>query len=173
MQELLTQWMAVMPTRAAFTHNMPLLWPKHLQELLPEGARKIFEKQKIKHDRDIAILDRGFLDKMLQNDCEKRTLDELRALYTHAWLLVNSRCFFYDIPAPAADGRALRGKRKRKDRDDCMAMCPVLDCFNHSDEEDVCNVYRYYGNTVLMLVQCEVSYDKDGFSVKCLRDIGE
>ena len=129
-------------------------------------------KQKTKYDRDLAIAESRFFDEMRKIELERRTVDDLEALYTHAWLLVNSRCFFYDIAAPAANGKIAKGKKRRRDRDDCMALCPVLDCFNHSDEEDVCSVYQFYDYTVLMNPQCEVTYDKYGFSVKCLRDVG-
>lgn len=156
-------WMAVLPTVRDFQTSFPLLWPHSLQDRLPDAARKILEKQRSKYERDRSVAGDGFLSALEKNAALRADLDlsgndhdsrndeqtDLETLYTHAWLLVNSRCFFWDYPGSAthdAAGRSkqaqkrLQGtktKKKKPDRDDCMALCPVIDCFNHADREDV------------------------------------
>lgn len=43
--------------------------------------------------------------------------------YTHYWLVVNTRSFYFEPP----------GAKKVRARDDCMALCPFADYFNHAD----------------------------------------
>lgn len=43
--------------------------------------------------------------------------------YTHYWLVVNTRSFYFEPP----------GAKKVPARDDCMALCPFADYFNHAD----------------------------------------
>ena len=139
--------MNVLPTQTDFKYALPLLWSPALQSLLPEAAEKLFTKQKIKHDADLAAASMvaGFLHQLAAMTSSVRmTATELGLLYTHSWLLVNSRCFYWDYPS--GPGVAQKGKMKatkgpkrkpESDRNDCMAMCPVIDCFNHSGGEDV------------------------------------
>lgn len=43
--------------------------------------------------------------------------------YTHYWLVVNTRSFYFEPP----------GAKKVPARDDCMALCPFADYFNHAN----------------------------------------
>jgi hypothetical protein len=54
------------------------------------------------------------------------------AFFTYAWLIVNTRCFYWDYPNIPAS--RLPRKRQSLTADDCYAMCPFLDYFNHADE---------------------------------------
>ena len=53
-------------------------------------------------------------------------------LFSYTWTIVNTRCFYWDYP----DLPPLRLPKKRQSltADDCYAMCPFLDYFNHADE---------------------------------------
>ena len=44
--------------------------------------------------------------------------------YRYYWLLVNTRCFYYDIPL----------RLEPRDHEDKMILCPWLDYLNHADE---------------------------------------
>ncbi|KAI0913042.1 SET domain-containing protein [Ustulina deusta] len=107
-------WDAIVPS-AADLAGMPLTWPAELQALLPPHSRGLLAKQQAKFDRDWGHVATAF--------------PELRARgaeYQHAWLLVNSRTFYYV-------NAALR-RRRGTTKDDHMALQPVADLFNHGDE---------------------------------------
>ncbi len=46
--------------------------------------------------------------------------------YLYNWLIVNTRTFYHEIPG--------RKKKKKIAREDCMALVPFADYFNHADE---------------------------------------
>lgn len=57
-------------------------------------------------------------------------------LYMYYWLIVNTRCFYWDYPNGS---KAMRTPKRRKvakslPSDDCMALCPFADFFNHAAE---------------------------------------
>jgi hypothetical protein len=57
-----------------------------------------------------------------------------RHLFTYTWLIVNTRTFYWEYPdLPNAHPR-LPKKRPQLTSDDCYAMCPFMDYFNHSDK---------------------------------------
>ena len=112
---------------------MPIFWDLSLQSLLPPGAFSILQKQKEKITSDFAIVSSAFPD-----------ISYSQYLYT--WLLVSTRTFFFTSP---------RIKRKPLIRDDCLALIPLADLFNHSD------------------VGCDVSYSPSGYSITANQDIEE
>lgn len=82
----------------------------------------MLSKQRAKIQIDRKAL-RGYLDD-----------DTLKSdLYTYYWLVVNSRCFYWDYPT-ASKGRKPAKRRRKLPPDECMALCPVADYFNHADE---------------------------------------
>jgi len=94
----------------------------------------------------------------------------IRDRYTYAWLLVNTRCFYWDYPVlggalkergGAGAKRGLDGKvvEKKRDRDDCLAMCPVLDYFNHTDGDGVSvkSLWRAPCCICLLMILCLAS----------------
>ena len=121
---------------------MPILWPGNLQQLLDHCSDPITKveytneptyalppnvggmmpghselrnegllyRQKKNRDADWKIVSKVFSDK---------TLTE----YTYYWLIVNTRCFYFDA----------LGGQVPKSRDDRMVLCPFVDYFNHSD----------------------------------------
>ncbi|XXH03164.1 Assembly factor cbp4 [Hypoxylon texense] len=124
-------WNAVCPTPDDF-HTMPLVWPRDLQLLLPKAARTLLSKQEAKFQRDWAMVSAAF----------PQQLGEAR--YRYAWLLVNTRTFYY-----------VNAKLKRRSKDDHMCLQPVADLFNHGDEG------------------CNVAFDHKGFSINAMREYAE
>ncbi|RYO74165.1 hypothetical protein DL766_006534 [Monosporascus sp. MC13-8B] len=119
-------WMAVCPTPADFV-TMPLHWPAELQARLPGPARTILAKQQAKLRRDWEAVSAAYPDLGAE-------------VYRHAWLLVNTRTFYYT-------NARLRRKVKPTDTDNCLCQQPVADLFNHGDEG------------------CGVAFDGAGFTV--------
>ena len=57
--------------------------------------------------------------------------------YAHAWLLINTRSFYWDYPTsvlPKSKGAKQKAKKSASDltSDDCMALVPFIDLFNHT-----------------------------------------
>lgn len=123
-------WNAVCPTPEDF-NTMPLVWPRDLQMLLPKAARTLLSNQEAKLKKDWAMVSAAFPQ-----------LDEDR--YRYAWLLVNTRTFYYVTP-----------KLKKRSTDDHMCLQPVADLFNHGD------------------VGCNVAFDHHGFTIKTMREHAE
>jgi len=126
---------------------MPALWSEELQCLLPAEAKALLQKQKVKlygPYGDLAAASEVLLPAHAGASGSDRV--DMNREYVEGWLLVNSRCFYWDYPVL---GGALKGKvdavgvkrgrdgRRKRDRNDCMAMCPVMDYFNHADGEGV------------------------------------
>ncbi len=122
-------WNAVLPTDDDVEAAMPLLWPTRLQELLPTPARDALERQQAKLQRDwggVSSLGGAAGD------------SSARRRYTRAWLLVNSRTFYYTTP---------RSEAALPSHDDRIAMQPVADLFNHAADRG-----------------CRVAFAADGFA---------
>ncbi|TVY82644.1 SET domain-containing protein, partial [Lachnellula suecica] len=102
-------WQAVLPTHADFLDSMPLLWDARLQELLPEASKTLLDNQKRKLTSDWAAVSKAFP----QLEYEK---------YLYNWLIVNTRTFYF-----------VKSKSKKQPApDDCMALNPFADYFNHA-----------------------------------------
>ncbi|KAI1819960.1 SET domain-containing protein [Xylaria intraflava] len=128
-------WSAICP-RLEDLATMPLLWPRELQALLPPRARELLDNQVAKSTRDWELVAAAFPGLgSIQSAGEGS--DE----YRHAWLLVNSRTFYY------LDAAIKR--RRGLSRDDCLALMPVADLFNHTDEDG-----------------CHVAFGGDGFTFR-------
>jgi hypothetical protein len=129
--ELRGPWRAVLPTKLDFEESMPIMWHSSLQELLPLGSLSILENQKKKISLDWAAVSAAFPD---------LTYD----LYLYNWLLVGTRTFYFTSP---------KIKKKPLIRDDCLALIPLADLFNHAD------------------VGCEVTFSPSGYKICADRDI--
>jgi hypothetical protein len=116
-------WKAVFPTMQDFA-STPLLWDPKLQELLPGPASTMLSKQKIKLEKDWKVVSAAF------PAIERKE-------YVYAWLLVNSRTFYYVTPAT-----------EKYSRDDRMVLQPVADLFNHADDG------------------CSVTFDAESYVIK-------
>lgn len=128
-------WLDVMPSWHELQSSMPLLWSTQIKNQLPLRGARLLSKQRLKYDRDLGMAMEYFSSLLCKftGVAVERSVD----LYKHAWLLVNTRSFFWDISTSVRGTRTIR-KPKARLADDCMALCPVIDCFNHSDIEDVC-----------------------------------
>jgi hypothetical protein len=110
--EVRALWRAVLPTKEDFEESMPLMWHPLLQALLPPASLSLLENQKKKLSLDWTTVSTAF-----------PTLSYDHYLYN--WLIVNTRTFYYTSP-----------KIKTKNplnRDDCLALIPFADYFNHAD----------------------------------------
>lgn len=127
-------WQAVWPTKEDFQSTMPIYHNKKLQESLPRAAELLLANQHTKLDKDWADLS-PYLNSISKD------------LFTYTWLIVNTRTFYWDYPdLPNAHPRLPKRKTKLT-ADDCYAMCPFMDYFNHSD------------------VGCDPRADSKGYSV--------
>ncbi len=99
----------MVPTLADFEAGTPLMWPAELQALLPKTAKDILRKQQIKFQRE-------------WNNTSSAFPDIGREQFLYAWLLVNTRTFYFSLP-----------KMERLPHDDRQALLPLADLFNHAD----------------------------------------
>lgn len=140
-----------MPSHASLRSCMPVLWPDDIRPHLPPAAAALCAKQKAKMSNDV---DRAITWSFGAEEAQGMKLGEgiapgggsIADRYTYAWLLVNTRCFYWDYPVlggalkekgPAKRGLDGKVVERKRDRDDCLAMCPVLDYFNHTDGDGV------------------------------------
>ncbi|KAK7739001.1 hypothetical protein SLS53_005897 [Cytospora paraplurivora] len=135
------KWQAVVPSREDILQSMPLTWPPSLQSQLPTAAKRMLDKQRAKFERDWAHVSAalptiqsraaaarppkggssdggsgGSPGVAVEAACTTR--DE----YLHAWLLVNTRTFYFVTP-----------RTERLPKEDHMVLQPVADLFNHTD----------------------------------------
>ncbi|KAI0401553.1 SET domain-containing protein [Xylaria palmicola] len=134
-------WDTVVP-RPPDLAGMPLTWPAALGALLPPRAAELLAAQRAKLARDWAAAGAAFPELGARAGEGE---GEGEARYGHAWLLVNSRTFYY-LDA------ALR-RRRGATRDDHMALQPVADLFNHGDQGG-----------------CHVAFGRDGFAFRATAD---
>jgi hypothetical protein len=123
--DLHSPWRTALPSATDFQESMPFLWHPSLQALLPPGSLSILEKQKKKISSDWTSAAAAFPS--LSYDT-----------FVYHWLLVSTRTFFFTSP---------KIKRKPLVRDDCLALIPLADLFNHAD------------------VGCDVAFSPAGYSI--------
>lgn len=121
-------WNAVIPPKAELEHTCPLAWAPELQTYLPSPAAERLRKQQSKFARDWEEVRLAFPE-LREDD------------YRYAWLLVNTRTFYYSTPKT----------EKLYHKDDRMALQPVADLFNHADEG------------------CAVAFDQQSFTIRANR----
>nr|WNZ75317.1 hypothetical protein [Trichoderma harzianum] len=108
-------WRAVLPKMKDFEAGIPMLWPRELSDLLPLESRDNLRKR----EREFQSNWSAFRDAFPEVPYEE---------YTYAWMIVNTRTFYNETPETL--------KYPWEDR---LALIPVADLFNHSD--DGCKVY--------------------------------
>lgn len=119
-------WDAVVPSWYDIQQSMPLTWPKSLQNLLPTAAKQKFNNQQKNFEKDWAIVSERFPfpeDDGIKSSC---TRDE----YLYAWMLVNTRTFYFVTP-----------QTEKLPKADHMALQPVADLFNHTDKNGCAVTY--------------------------------
>ncbi|KAG9240201.1 hypothetical protein BJ878DRAFT_527534 [Calycina marina] len=125
-------WRAVLPTKDDFEESIPLMWHPSLQALLPPASIDLLEIQNKKISFDWSAVSTAF--PTLSYD-----------LYLYNWFVVSTRTFYYTSPKPKA--------KKRLSHDDCLALVPLADDFNHAD------------------VGCEATFSHSGYKVCTNRQI--
>lgn len=123
------EWNSVLPTPED-VRTMPFTWPPALQALLPTRAAELLAKQKEKFSKDWEAVSSSPLSK-------KPTRDS----YQYAWLLANTRTFYFVCP-----------RTERLGKEDRMVLQPVADLFNHADSG------------------CSVAFNDEDFTIKADRD---
>jgi hypothetical protein len=109
---------------------MPIHYLSSLQDLLPAKAKALLHTQKSKLHADWTFASSHY---------PKLSYDS----YLYAWLLVNTRTFYFVSPAP--------GTKTPKNHEDRLAFSPYADYFNHASQG------------------CVVSSGLEGYSVKTNR----
>ncbi|KAL5088311.1 hypothetical protein Trisim1_006762 [Trichoderma cf. simile WF8] len=108
-------WKAVLPKMTDFEAGIPMLWPRELSDLLPLESRDNLRKREEEFQSGWSV----FRDAFPEVPYEE---------YTYAWMIVNTRTFYNETPETL--------KYPWEDR---LALIPVADLFNHSDNG--CKVY--------------------------------
>ncbi|KAF2089992.1 SET domain-containing protein [Saccharata proteae CBS 121410] len=133
-------WQAVWPKREEFDEIMPMRWEDQEKDLLTPYAREMLAKQESKIAKDWDAVHAHLPS------------NPSRELYTYYWLIVNTRTFYWDYPKPVSTKGRPRNKKQKLVPDDCMALCPFMEYFNHADEG------------------CHVDHDAWGFTVTADRN---
>jgi len=103
------------------------MWEPNLQALLPLTCKMLLENQKRKLSKDWDSTHKSFPDLVYED-------------YLYNWLIVNTRTFHYTSSS--------RKIKKPSNPDDCMALNPFADYFNHTDSQG-----------------CEVTFGPDGYKI--------
>ncbi|RKF79672.1 Ribosomal lysine N-methyltransferase set11 [Golovinomyces cichoracearum] len=106
-------WHSILPSYSEFQESISICWPVALQKLLPPMAKIILSKQRKKIQTDWSIASNAF-------PC--LTFEK----FLYSWLLINTRTFYFVPPSSCGVHRPF------PKRDDCMALNPFSDCFNHN-----------------------------------------
>ncbi|KAG8167521.1 hypothetical protein KVR01_003210 [Diaporthe batatas] len=124
-----SKWQAVVPTVQDIQLSMPLTWPASLQSILPAGTSHLLDKQRAKFDKDWDTVSAAFpIEARAKAKGGKVRKECTRDEYLYAWLLVNTRTFYFVTP-----------KTEKLPKGDHMVLQPVADLFNHTDR-DGCDV---------------------------------
>lgn len=103
------KWAGLVPKWTDFEATIPYLWPEQLRRLLPGEAKGILTKQHTMFEKDWGMFGKAFAGKSRQE-------------YLYAWLLVNTRSFYYETTATIG-----------YPWHDRLALLPVADLFNHAN----------------------------------------
>lgn len=91
--------------------TMPVMWEENVAQCLPSKARGILSKQAAKIRKDWDAVTAGHIGISFEN-------------FRYFWLLINTRTFYYtpsNMKTPPVNS------------DECLAVVPYGDYFNHSD----------------------------------------
>lgn len=105
-----------------------MTWDPALQALLPPAAQSLLQNQQKKFKLDWCTVSSAFPEISKED-------------YHYAWLVVNTRTFYWIFP----------NAKKKLATDDCMALSPFADYFNHA------------------AVGCQVDLDALGFTIQADR----
>ncbi|EPE36655.1 SET [Glarea lozoyensis ATCC 20868] len=122
-------WRGALPTKQEIEDSIPFMWHPSLQELLPSASLSLLEKQKEKLSSDWAAVSAAFSALSYE-------------VYVYHWFIVGTRTFYYTSQ-----------KLTNINHDDCLALIPLADVFNHAD------------------VGCEVTFSPSGYHIRTDRRI--
>jgi hypothetical protein len=122
-------WRGILPTKQDIEDSIPLMWHPLLQALLPSASLSLLENQKKKISSDWAAISTTFSAISYE-------------VYVYHWFVVGTRTFYYTSR-----------KSPNINHDDCLALIPLADVFNHAD------------------VGCEVTFSPDGYNIRTDRRI--
>lgn len=117
------EWARLVPSWSELETAMPLTWSQGLRDMLPAEANRLVAQQHVKFKKDWEMFKKGYPSSE-------------RQAYLYAWLLINTRGFYYETPALL--------KYPWHDR---LALIPIADLFNHA------------------AVGCMVEYSPDGYQI--------
>ncbi|KAI6247317.1 Ribosomal lysine N-methyltransferase 2 [Erysiphe necator] len=120
-------WHNVLPKFSDIQECMPLCWSASLQKLLPPISKRLLHKQRQKLQKDWNIASMAWPHLVYDN-------------YLYAWLLINTRTFYFILSAQSYSGKSHSRINSSRDnnrgtsihRDDCMALNPFADYFNQN-----------------------------------------
>jgi hypothetical protein len=104
-------WRKTLPSLETLKSCMPFFWVDGLQAHLPEPATALLKKQQRRLASDWKAVSTAYPD---------LTYDG----YVHAWLLISTRTFYYTPPDMLPEDTP--------EADECLAIVPFGDYFNHS-----------------------------------------
>ncbi|KAL9054969.1 MAG: hypothetical protein Q9162_003824 [Coniocarpon cinnabarinum] len=159
LQSFMGMWRSVMPDLEILKQCVPLLWSARAQQLLPEPAKALLQRQKTKFQRDWNDFRSMKLPLSAFGLPEGSSQSAVYEAFAHAWLLVNTRSFYWDYPTTQSQGSKRARQKSQKSSnglgaEDCMALVPFIDLFNHT----------YVGEC------CAVEFNNTGFTVVAARD---
>ena len=125
--EFYAPWRTVLPTSEDIKESMPLLWPPQLQALLPVASASLLFNQQRKLSADWTAVSAAFPTLSYET-------------YVYNWLLVNTRTFYFTSPKIKL--------KKPINRDDCLALSPFADYFNHADVSSASASFSSRGYTI-------------------------
>ena len=172
-EDLLGPWKATWPSLQDFEMSMPLLWPRVVRDVfpanvvpspadgvsssspfstcfpLPPAVGGQWSHPKMRHDGKGRTASLLYKQEERLNKAwaavSKAFPEENFEVYRYYWFVVNSRSFYWEFP----------GEKLPESHDDRMVLVPWADYFNHNGEG------------------CNVSFDKDGYTITSDRDYGE
>ncbi|KAL9086771.1 MAG: hypothetical protein Q9159_003990 [Coniocarpon cinnabarinum] len=182
LQSFMGMWRSVMPDLEILKQCVPLLWSARAQQLLPEPAKALLQRQKTKFQRDWNDFRSMKLPLSAFGLLEGSSQSAVYEAFAHAWLLVNTRSFYWDYPTTQSQGSKRARQKSQKSSnglgaEDCMALVPFIDLFNHTYVGECVREHFPMTNNVLLpplltVEQCAVEFNNTGFTVVAARDYG-
>ncbi|KAF2747449.1 SET domain-containing protein [Sporormia fimetaria CBS 119925] len=123
-------WRDTWPSIREFRQILPIYWSDEAQDLLPHAAKEILTKQQRNIEADFCAVSATCIS---ESEASFPKID--KDLFIYTWMIVNTRCFYWDyLDLPKVSPRLPR-MRKDLTADDRYAMCPFMDYFNHTGDE--------------------------------------
>ncbi|KAF2665049.1 SET domain-containing protein [Microthyrium microscopicum] len=111
----LQEWEATWPSRADLESYSPLFWPPASQDRLTPAGKVYLADVQRKIAKDWAEI-KSTITAAGQSEAD----------YRYYWMMVNTRCFFWKF------AKAHTADSPPSSVDECMALCPYADYFNHA-----------------------------------------